>query len=209
MDDYAKIIIRFQDGLTAQVESTTFSPYPMPKWWILGNRGSIYVEDCCGESGKARFIAKSHTEDTDILFYPGGSLAHRSMDNFQVDDWEEVVLPEHPVPQDWAALYKNLAAHLDGKEDLVVTPESVLRCFRVIEADWLWNSDIQTKRLLYLFQTERRGSPFSMYFHAAFIYHLRLVSFSPSKSNTTFPSKSVRQYGTPDAVKSAIVSLCG
>ena len=134
VDDYAKIIIRFQDGLTAQVESTTFSPYPMPKWWILGNRGSIYVEDCCGESGKARFIAKSHTEDTDILFYPGGSLAHRSMDNCQVDDWEEVVLPEHPVPQDWAALYKNLAAHLDGKEDLVVTPESVLRCFRVIEA---------------------------------------------------------------------------
>lgn len=134
VDDYAKILIRFQNGLTAQVESTTFSPYPMPKWWILGNRGSIYVEDCCGETGKARFIAKSHTEDADILLYPGGSMAHRTIGDYKVDEWEEVALPEHTIPQDWAALYKNLAAHLDGKEELVVTPESVLRCFRVIEA---------------------------------------------------------------------------
>ena len=134
VDDYAKILIRFQNGLNAQVESTTFSPYPMPKWWILGNRGSIYVEDCCGETGKARFIAKSHTEDADILLYPGGSMAHRTIGDYKVDEWEEVALPEHTIPQDWAALYKNLAAHLDGKEELVVTPESVLRCFRVIEA---------------------------------------------------------------------------
>ena len=134
VDDYAKIIIRFQDGLTAQVEDTTFSPYPMQKWWILGNRGGIWVEDCCGDSGKARFISKSHTEDADILLYPGGSMAHRTIGNYQVDEWEEAALPEHPIPQDWAALYKNLAAHLDGKEELVVTPESVLRCFRVIEA---------------------------------------------------------------------------
>ena len=28
----------------------------------------------------------------------------------------------------------NLAAYLDGKEPLAVTPESVLRCFRVLEA---------------------------------------------------------------------------
>ena len=106
----------------------------MPKWWILGNRGSIYVEDCCGETGKARFIAKSHTEDADILLYPGGSMAHRTIGDYKVDEWEEVALPEHTIPQDWATLYKNLAAHLDGKEELVVTPESVLRCFRVIEA---------------------------------------------------------------------------
>lgn len=53
---------------------------------------------------------------------------------FRVDEWETVDLPVTPIPQDWAAVYKNIAGALDGKEKLIVTQESVLRCFRVIEA---------------------------------------------------------------------------
>ena len=52
----------------------------------------------------------------------------------RIDEWEETRLPLTPQPQDRASLYKNVAAALEGKEELVVTPESVLRCFKVIEA---------------------------------------------------------------------------
>lgn len=134
VDDYAKVVIRFEDGLTAQVESSTFTPYPLPKWWILGEMGSVQVDACCGNSGRARYIKNAHNYDADAKLYTGGTVSHRNIEMYEIDEWEETELPKTPVVQDWASLYKNLGAHLDGREPLVVTLESVLRCFKVIEA---------------------------------------------------------------------------
>lgn len=133
-DDYSKVLIRFESGLTAQVEATSFAPMPLPKWTVIGSDGMITVKDIEGNGAGLMRIKRSHTDDTLSPYYEPDRKETRPQKMFRVDEWETVDLPVTPIPQDWAAVYKNIAGALDGKEKLIVTPESVLRCFRVIEA---------------------------------------------------------------------------
>jgi len=134
VDDWAKVLIRFASGVTAQVEVSTFAPIRLPKWMAYGDRGTIVVDDCCGNSGRMRYVEKAHDEPLLDTVYPNGQVAQREVSHFVIEEWKEDALPLTPQPQDWASLYKNLAGALDGTEALEVTPESVLRCYRVIEA---------------------------------------------------------------------------
>jgi predicted dehydrogenase len=101
---------------------------------VYGDRGALRVAGTCSETGTLRCIARSHTKEVDGLIYPNATINKRTYSELVVDEWEETIVPETPITQDWAKLYLNLAAYLDGKEELAVTPESVLRCFRVLEA---------------------------------------------------------------------------
>ena len=134
VDDYAKVIITFESGLTAQVESSTFTPIPLPKWYACGDRGAIVVPETCGNAGIMRYVREAAETPETAIVYPDSRVDSRSFDCYTVTEWEEISLPMSPLPQDWASLYKNVATALEGKEELVVTPESVLRCFKVIEA---------------------------------------------------------------------------
>lgn len=134
VDDYAKVLLRFESGVTAQVEVSTFAPIPLPKWVVFGDRGSLVIDTCCGDTGRMRWVEKTHPSPLDNVVYPDYTVSARQMEYFNMDKVEEAALPLSFVPQDWASLYKNVAGALDGTEKLEVTPESVLRCFRVIEA---------------------------------------------------------------------------
>ena len=134
VDDYSKVIIRFESGVTAQVEASTFNPLGLPKWCAFGDRGSVIIDDICGNTGRMRWIKDAHTTPLDNIVYPDGRVDVRGMELYNIDSMEETGLPLSPLPQDWASLYKNVAAALDGTAELEVTPESVLRCFGVVEA---------------------------------------------------------------------------
>ncbi len=135
VDDYAKVLIRFESGITAQVEVSTFTPLTLPKWCAFGDRGAIMVNECCGGKGKMRYVEAVHDAARDHTVYPDYTVTTRHADDyFEIDEMKEVALPLTEIPQDWAALYKNVAGALDGTEALEVTPESVLRCFKVVEA---------------------------------------------------------------------------
>lgn len=137
VDDYAKLLIRFESGITAQMEVSTFSPIPLPKWMAFGDRGTIVVDECCGNRGMMRYVGDAHGDARADTVYPDSTVSVRDAEHFAIDTWVEQPLPLTPQPQDWASLYKNVGAALDGTEALRVTPESVLRCFRVIEAAFL------------------------------------------------------------------------
>ena len=133
-EDYTKIIVTFKDGLSAQIEATDFAPLPLPKWVVYGDKGALRVDGICGEKGQLRYVGQSHVEEVSTPIYPNESVSEGHYGKVVVDEWKEETVPEAPITQDWAKLYLNLAAYLDGKEPLAVTPESVLRCFRVLEA---------------------------------------------------------------------------
>ena len=133
-EDYTKILITFESGLSAQVEASDFTPLPLPKWMIFGDRGVFRMDEAYGASGRVRSVKKSRAEDKEASVYPDEAVAKRSYAAITVEEWEDETVPKGEITQDWAKLYLNLAAYLDGREPLAVTPESVLRCFRVLEA---------------------------------------------------------------------------
>lgn len=133
-EDYTKILITFEGGFSAQVEAADFAPLPLPKWLIMGDRGAVRIESTGSGTGTLRCVKSATVKDTVALVYPDETVAEKTYGAVTVTEWEETTVPETPPTQDWAKLYLNLAAYLDGNEPLAVTPESVLRCFRVLEA---------------------------------------------------------------------------
>lgn len=134
VDDYAKISLTFESGLAAQVEVATFTPISLPRWFVLGMDGAMTIDGISSSTAKIRRATQESTwVEYQANAYTKDGIEKRPMKSFK-PVFENLELPETPPPQDWATLYKNVIAYLDGKEDLIVKPAQVLRCYKVMEA---------------------------------------------------------------------------
>ena len=136
VDDYSKVILTFASGLCAQMEVTTFTPLKLPRWYIVGEEGALTMDAIDAPHAVVRHVDKSHMLRGNVFAYNMTEVSERPDESFIVDKSTTFEYPsaDRMPPQDWASLYKNLGGVLDGTEELVVKPEQVLRCFRVIEA---------------------------------------------------------------------------
>ena len=60
VDDYSKLIIKFEGGLVAQMEVVTYSPVALPRWLVEGDRGGAIMQRMEDPSVTVRTIAKEH-----------------------------------------------------------------------------------------------------------------------------------------------------
>ena len=134
VDDYAKVSITFESGLVAQVEVATFTPVRLPRWFVLGHEGAFTIDDISSEKAHLRHtIDGSEWKEVQVDAYPSYTMEKRAQKRYQ-PVFENLEAPADNFPQDWAELYKNIVNALDGKEELIVKPEQVLRCYKVMEA---------------------------------------------------------------------------
>jgi len=136
VDGWSRLVLTWESGMNAIVEVSTFTPLWLPRWYAAGDMGTLSMDFIGNSCANVRRIAKFHRESGKALAYTVDAPVERDVTGFWVDKYEEFTYPspENTPPQDWASLYKNLAGVLDGREELVVKPEEVLFCFKVIEA---------------------------------------------------------------------------
>jgi scyllo-inositol 2-dehydrogenase (NADP+) len=103
-EDHTELVIRFDDGRTAQVEISSLAAAPKPRWRILGTHGSIVMDDW---------------QTVQVTVDHRGHLA-----KFEV----------RAQDSDWQAYYDNVAAHLMRGEELVVKATEARRIISIIEA---------------------------------------------------------------------------
>jgi len=134
VDDYSKVLVTFESGLAAQVEVATFTPLHLPRWYVLGTEGNITMENISSDKAKVRKITNSEAGEREALAYTANGMEKRMQKTLKAE-FVEYEAPETPPPQDWATgLYSNVINALDGKEELIVKPAQVLRCFEVMFA---------------------------------------------------------------------------
>lgn len=134
VDDYAKVSLTFESGLVAQVEVATFTPVKLPRWFVLGEDGAFIIDDISSPKAHVRHTTDESTwESYQALAYTADGMELRTLESFN-PTFENLEAPEENFPQDWAELYKNVINAIDGKEELIVKPEQVLRCYKVMEA---------------------------------------------------------------------------
>lgn len=130
VDDYFKLLLRFENGLNVQLEVGTYCLKQKPRWYINGEAGSLIIQD----------------------WDCNGAIIHSALDGI---DWEpEVVqtkagptrtmaprpketLTELPLPEEigeWTDFYKNVAAAIDGVAEPAITHSQLRRVMQVIEA---------------------------------------------------------------------------
>lgn len=132
VDDYFKILLKLDNGVTAHIELSTYILKYQPRWLAAGDKGTMIVEDfgCHGaiyRTGKMLEKLPSQIVETEagptrqFAPVPPGGIT-------------EEPLPE--VKTDWVDFYKNIDDVLNGRAELKVTIPSVRRVLSVMEAAW-------------------------------------------------------------------------
>ena len=105
--------LTYQDGLNAKMENSRISPHSLPRWYIVGEEGSILMEKGNGPAIVCRTSAKG----------PG------------IRDMDETVhsIPD-PIEPEGILFYRNLSAVLNHGDSLIVSPAYARRVMAVMEA---------------------------------------------------------------------------
>lgn len=130
VDDYFKAIIRFESGLSTQIEVGTYNLERLPRWFVCGDGGALVINsmDGIGKITHAKDFEMKWEEE--VIQTEGGPT--RTMAPRPKETLEEIPLPE--VKTDWADYYHNIIDVLDGKAELIVKPEEARRVLQVMEA---------------------------------------------------------------------------
>jgi predicted dehydrogenase len=130
IDDNFKLMLRFENGLSALIEVDTYTFINLPRWHVSGDAGTACVDDfsCNGKIVKAR--VEEMRWESGIVYTAAGPT--RTMAPRPTESVEELSLPS--VESDARDYYRNFKAATEGKESLAVTPEESLRVMRVIDA---------------------------------------------------------------------------
>ena len=134
VDDYSKVIITFESGLVAHMEVVTYSPIPLPRWMVYGDRGAMTMQDMGDPTVKVRRIKKDENKVIDVPAFIDHKVITRKQKRHFIEEFEELEVSDVGAGGDWGSVYKNIAGVLAGTEELIVKPCEVMRTFRVIEA---------------------------------------------------------------------------
>lgn len=136
VDDNIKIMLRFENGVSALCEMSTNCFINLPRWHVSCEDGTAVIEDwsCTGKMVKLAEDGPMEWAD-DIVYTEAGPT--RTMAPRPVHTTQQLALPQ--VMTDWADYYKNIAAVLEENAELIVKPAQALRVMKVI--DLVFESD--------------------------------------------------------------------
>jgi predicted dehydrogenase len=130
VDDYFKLMLRFEGGLSAQIEVGIYHYIKHPRWLVCGDGGDLTIEDwSCG--GKIMRMKNDDKMWDDTIAHTAAGPT-RTMAPVVKEVLEELPLPE--VETDWGEFYKNVIACIEGREEQIIKLPESRRVMRVIEA---------------------------------------------------------------------------
>lgn len=131
VDDNFKLLLRFENGLSALVEVDTYCLDPLPRWHVSGDAGTLVVADWACNGSITKVKESTMQWEPGIVYTAAGPT--RTMAPRPIETIEKLPLPQ--VETDEKEYYRNIAAVLAGREPaLRVKPEECLRVMRVIDA---------------------------------------------------------------------------
>lgn len=130
VEDNIKILLRFENGVSALCEMSTNCLINNPRWHVSCTDGTAVIEDwnCKGKMVKLKPDSQMAWSE-DIVYTEAGPT--RTMAPRPEYTTEILSLPE--VSTDWSDYYSNIVQIMEGREELIVKPEQALRVMKVIE----------------------------------------------------------------------------
>lgn len=131
IDDNDKIFIKFENGVAAAIDLSTNNFVKEPRFHVRCKDGTMIVNYGNEEEGRmVRLKDDAELEWADDIVYTAAGPT-RTLSPRPPYTVEEMPLPE--VHADWNDYYRNVVAAIEGKEELIVKPEQVLRVMKVID----------------------------------------------------------------------------
>lgn len=139
VDDYFNILMRFENGVTAEIELGTYylsdaKDWFERHWYVGGNKGSMYANkfDPEGKIVRTTRLLENVAEDQDK-----SAKSYGPTRSFGVPEEGLIITEDIPlVAADHIQYFENYFDFLDGKAELLVTPAQVRKVLEVMEACW-------------------------------------------------------------------------
>jgi len=129
VDDGFKILLNYDDGLTCHIEVGTSNFINLPRWYIQGENGTAIIEDW-NLNGKIVMVSDWEKRDAVPVVTAAGltkTMAPRTSETIK----------EYPLPSvhsDIKDYYRNVFKAIEGKEEIFVKHNEVMRSMRLMEA---------------------------------------------------------------------------
>jgi len=145
VEDNFRLIMTFEDGLSAYIEVSTNNFITHPRWYVLGTKGTMQIKswDCDGKIVRPldtyeqydKKISKSNAGPT-VTMAPRDESSVESID---------ISIPSLEFDyQELCTVYKQMVNAIEFKEPLTITPHQCLRVIKVIEAAFLSAEKMET-----------------------------------------------------------------
>jgi len=105
-EDYFKTILGFENKITAEIEITNCARIGLPRWYILGDKGSL-----SGTDRELTVKTGVHGKDEELKYSP-----------------------KELKQENWIQFYENIYEVLNSKGNLMVTPSGVKYLISVLDA---------------------------------------------------------------------------
>lgn len=129
-DDGFTVQLTFENGLAMEVQVGTCNFIGLPRWYVLGDKGSAVIESFRKNDGRICLVSDWERRDAAPVVTAAGltkTMAPRTEETLQ-----ELPLPH--AESDVGDFYRNMAAAIHGKATPIVTHEQVLRVMKLMEA---------------------------------------------------------------------------
>jgi scyllo-inositol 2-dehydrogenase (NADP+) len=136
VDDNFRLTMTFKSGLTAHIEVSTNNYLTHPRWYVLGKKGTLQIDnwDCNGKI--VRCTDKESIWEDEIVYTKAGPT--KTMAPRNANSTEEIMLSEPTdVIDDLTIVYDGFIDAIEGKAPLKITPEQAMRVMKVMEAAFL------------------------------------------------------------------------
>ncbi|MBN1400800.1 MAG: Gfo/Idh/MocA family oxidoreductase [Anaerolineae bacterium] len=121
--NYAKLLIRFANGVLYQIEVSNLATVGKPRWYVLGDLGGLI------KYGLDPQEAAMRAGDIDAAEEDPAQRAH--VHTVARGQEEELVIPS--VRGSWRSYYENISAVLVRGEELIVKPEQVYEAMHLYD----------------------------------------------------------------------------
>lgn len=132
VDDYFKILLKLDNGITAHIELSTYILSYQPRWLAAGSKGTLLIHSfgCDGAIYRTgKMLEKLPPQITETEAGPTRQFAPIPPGGIV-----EEPLPE--VETDWLEFYRNVTDVLNGREESKIKIPEVRRVLAVMEAAW-------------------------------------------------------------------------
>lgn len=138
VEDNFRLTLTFESGLTAHIEVATNNYITHPRWYVLGKKGTLQIDnwDCDGKI--VRCIDKECVWVNEIVYTKAGPT--KTMAPRNANSIEEIILTEPmDVVDNLTVVYDGLIGAIEGIAPLKITPGQAMRVIKVMEAAFVSN----------------------------------------------------------------------
>lgn len=134
VDDNFRLTMLFDTGLTAHIEVSTNNYITHPRWYVLGRKGTLQIDDWDCKGKIVRSTEKEDVWEEEIVYTKAGptkTMAPRSKNST-----ETIMIEDESSEQynDMIPVYNQFMDAIDGTASLKITAEQALRVMKVMEA---------------------------------------------------------------------------